>query len=79
MAFQAMRPPNAVTNVANPGWQPNNLDSNAPSTFLYTPEAWEPPTSTGAPNETVSGFYRWTRMGFRGVGFGGTEPHGSAI
>ena len=51
------------------GWRPNFPDQG-PTTINYIPYQFEPPTSTGAPQEDFFGHYRWTRGGIRGVDFG---------
>lgn len=61
---------------ANQGWQPNQPTVAAPTTFTYTPDAWEPPTLLGTmtPDPTpVKGYYRWTRGLNKGVDFNGKE------
>ena len=59
---------------ANPGWQPNSPSSAAPVTYNYSPDAWEPPTPSGAPSELVpAGRFRWTRGFLAGRDFGGPE------
>ncbi|MBX3359137.1 MAG: prepilin-type N-terminal cleavage/methylation domain-containing protein [Phycisphaeraceae bacterium] len=61
------------TGDANPGWHPVTPDSPAPTRYLYTPGPGEPPTFTGASSEIVTGYYRWTRRGLRGVDYAGGE------
>jgi type II secretory pathway pseudopilin PulG len=58
---------------ANPGWQPNNPSNPSPTVFGYQPQAWEPPTVSGQPAEVVTGHYRWTRGGIKGIDYGGPE------
>jgi prepilin-type N-terminal cleavage/methylation domain-containing protein len=62
------------TKDSNRGWSPtapNNL--NAYTQYTYWPTASEPPTLSGQPADMVSGMFRWTRAGLRGVDFGGGE------
>ncbi len=64
---------------ANPGGHPNTA---ATTQFTYQPNAWEPPTMSGAPAEVVIGRFRWTRgcpanaptNMLAGRDFGGPEP-----
>lgn len=63
----------SATRVANRGWHPWFPESPDPVTFPYRPDIWEPPTSTGEVEETVTGYYRWTRGGLRGIDFGAEE------
>jgi prepilin-type N-terminal cleavage/methylation domain-containing protein len=71
---------NRKTIDANQGMQPNNPNSTAPTTMIYNPSAtpWQAPTSNGALQEVVVGYYRYTRGGLRGADFGGTEVRGNA-
>jgi prepilin-type N-terminal cleavage/methylation domain-containing protein len=62
-----------ITQETNPGWRPNEPASPDPSSFRYYPGAWQAPTTHGGTFESVSGHYRWTRGGLRGVDFGGRE------
>ena len=60
-----------VTDDANEGWNPNAPQSARPSTFQFVAgSAWEPQARIGS---IVTGYYRWTRGGLKGVDFGGTE------
>ena len=61
------------TRDANRGWQSSNQTSPAPPTYQYWPSPNEPATLSGAQADVVSGYFRWTRGGLRGVDFGGTE------
>lgn len=63
------------TGDANPGFQPNSPASAFPTQFNYTPQilGFEPPTRSGAPMEIVTGYYRWTRGGLKGIDYGGKE------
>jgi len=58
------------TSDSNPGWQPSN-PLVACTTFNYTPQDYEYPTTNGNASEVVKGYYRWTRGGLRGVDYGG--------
>ncbi|MFM9996417.1 MAG: hypothetical protein ACKVU4_11535 [Phycisphaerales bacterium] len=63
---------------SNPGWVPNSPSNGLASQFQYQPNAWDPPTTTGAPSELVNGRFRWTRgtttmHGVAGRDFGGRE------
>jgi prepilin-type N-terminal cleavage/methylation domain-containing protein len=68
-----------VTKRSNLGWQPNSPADPEPTYFTYAPEmndaryAWEPPTASGEPSDTLAGYYRWTRGGLKGIDFGGSE------
>lgn len=59
------------TGDANKGWNP--LDPSGPiwTVYFYAPMAKEPPTLSGAATEQVSGYYRWTRNGLKGIDYGG--------
>lgn len=59
----------------NDGWHPKAVTNADGMTFMYQPDVWEQPTSTGAVNEAARGYYRWTRGGNRGVDFNGAEIH----
>jgi len=68
-----------ATSDANPGWEPLQPEDPCPSSFLYSPQDWEPPvignTDIGGGSvDYVQGFYRWTRLGLKGLDFGGPEP-----
>jgi len=59
---------------ANRGFDPNVPSSNASPHFPYAPDtSWESPTRSGAAQEFVTGYTRWTRSGLRGRDFGGPE------
>jgi prepilin-type N-terminal cleavage/methylation domain-containing protein len=60
---------------ANPGAYPNMLNSSFPQIYYYTPSilGFEPPTRSGALQELVTGYFRWTRGGLKGVDYGGKE------
>jgi hypothetical protein len=57
------------TRDSGPGWQPN-APSAGPTTIVYVPFRYEPPTSNGAATESFVGRYRWTRSGLKGIDFG---------
>ncbi len=63
------------TKNGNQGFNPSTPNSPAPTSYAYAPElAWEPPCrNTQLTQETVLGYYRWTRGGLKGVDFGGGE------
>jgi len=65
------------TGDANKGWNPNNPTSlTATTQYFYKPiDNGDPPSRSGtAVGDLVTGYYRWTRWGVRGVDFGGQEP-----
>jgi prepilin-type N-terminal cleavage/methylation domain-containing protein len=62
-----------VTGDANRGWDPLAKSSPQPTTYTYYPAGNEPPTLSGQPADLVTGYFRWTRGGIRGVDFGGAE------
>jgi prepilin-type N-terminal cleavage/methylation domain-containing protein len=53
---------------SQPGWNPAN-PNGGPTTYQYWPTSFEPPTLSGAAADTVTGYFRWTRSGLRGVDF----------
>lgn len=57
------------TRDSGAGWQPN-APTAGPTTIVYAPFSYEPPTSTGAATESFVGRYRWTRGGLKGIDFG---------
>ncbi|MFM9997101.1 MAG: type II secretion system protein [Phycisphaerales bacterium] len=63
------------TGDANPGFDPWAPTSAAVTSYQYNPGllGYEPPTASGAPFDTVVGYYRWTRGGLRGVDYAATE------
>jgi len=64
------------TGDGNKGWDPMNPTSRtAVTSYLYYPWPSEPKTLSGAPSQTVQGYYRWTRKGIKGVDFGGGEVY----
>lgn len=64
---------------ANPGWRPGFPTETTPMIFTYVPDAWEPPTLSGAATDPVpAGRFRWTRgtateHGIAGRDFAGPE------
>ncbi|MCB9844594.1 MAG: prepilin-type N-terminal cleavage/methylation domain-containing protein [Phycisphaeraceae bacterium] len=63
------------TQFTNLGFVPNAPTRPIPSYFLYAPNSYgfEPPTLNGNVTERVTGHYRWTRGGLRGVDVDSTE------
>jgi prepilin-type N-terminal cleavage/methylation domain-containing protein len=61
------------TEKSNRGWLSSSPGTAAVTNYLYYPTPQEPKTLSGAPNEQVTGHFRWTRGGIRGVDFGGGE------
>jgi prepilin-type N-terminal cleavage/methylation domain-containing protein len=61
------------TEQSNRGWVSGAPNSTAVTNYLYYPSPHEPRTLSGSPSEQVTGHYRWTRAGIRGVDFGGGE------
>jgi prepilin-type N-terminal cleavage/methylation domain-containing protein len=61
------------TRDANKGWNPSTPDSSSPTVYTYWPTSAEPPTLSGAASDLVTGYFRWTRAGLKGVDFGGKE------
>ncbi len=57
----------------NPGWNPLAPNSTQATTYQYWPVGSDPGTLSGRPSDTVSGYYRWTRWGLRGIDFGARE------
>jgi prepilin-type N-terminal cleavage/methylation domain-containing protein len=58
---------------SNPGWQPTAPSSQFPTQYQYWPVGNDPPTLSGQPYDMVTGYYRWTRAGLKGVDYGGKE------
>jgi len=58
---------------SNPGWNPFSPNSQFPTSYQYWPVGSDPPTLSGQPYENVTGYYRWTRSGLKGVDYGGKE------
>lgn len=61
------------TSETNPGWQPNDPTSAAPTPVWYGWQPWEPPTISGTNQDYGIGHYRWTRGGLAGIDWGGAE------
>jgi len=61
------------TRDSNKGWNPNSPTSTAATVYQYMPTPMEPRTLSGAAADLVSGYYRWTRGGIRGIDYGGGE------
>jgi len=60
-----------LTDDANPGWNPRFPTSAQPTRYSFSAaSAWEPQARSPS---TVSGYYRWTRGGLKGIDYGGTE------
>lgn len=70
-------PGNTSFTECNRGMNPNS-PTGGPTPIAYTPQPWEPPTTTGAATENGWGYYRWTRSGLKGIDFGGSEVRGNA-
>jgi prepilin-type N-terminal cleavage/methylation domain-containing protein len=58
---------------SNPGWNPFSPNSPFATVYQYWPVGTDPPTLSGQPYDIVTGYYRWTRAGLKGVDFGGKE------
>lgn len=60
---------------ANDGFDPLNPVRAFGLTFTYTPERWEAPLLNGTfvGTDSMTGFYRWTREGLKGVDFDAPE------
>jgi prepilin-type N-terminal cleavage/methylation domain-containing protein len=63
------------TKEANQGFRPNQPWSPSPTVYRYNPSilGYEPPTRSGATSDLVTGHYRWTRGGLKGVDFDAAE------
>ncbi|MEQ9095283.1 MAG: type II secretion system protein [Phycisphaerales bacterium] len=60
-----------VTDDSNPGWMPNSPRSTSPTRYQFVGgSAWEPQARA---DSIVTGYYRWTRGGLKGIDYGGTE------
>ncbi len=74
---------NGKKDGANKGWDPTGKCGAGPyitskvTSFIYEPDpGFESPyllSKTGSPIIGMTGFYKWTRGGFRGIDFGGSE------
>jgi len=66
---------NYKTAEANQGFHPNSPRSTAATRYQYDPSIlrYEPPTRSGATRDLVTGYYRWTRGGLKGVDFDAAE------
>jgi len=64
-----------ITGDANQGFRPNLPTVETPTRYRYNPSilGFEPPTRTGDTFDIVTGYYRWTRGGLKGLDYGGTE------
>jgi len=64
-----------LTGDANRGADPNVLNSAFTILYFYNPSilGFEPPTRSGAVQEQVAAYFRWTRSGLKGVDYGGKE------
>ncbi|MCC6285189.1 MAG: prepilin-type N-terminal cleavage/methylation domain-containing protein [Phycisphaerales bacterium] len=64
-----------VSKDCNKGFTPNVPQSRSFTTMEYAPGilGFEPPTQTGRPTDIVTGYYRWTRGGLRGIDYGARE------
>jgi hypothetical protein len=64
-----------ITGNANQGCDPNQPYGIFPERYSYNPSilGFEPPTRSGAVSDMVTGYYRWTRMGLKGVDYAGKE------
>lgn len=74
MPYGAQRKGNAV----NPGWNPRNPTTAVAMTYAYlSPEVWEAPLRNGsyAGQDTVTGYFRYTRGGLKGTDVEAPEPH----
>jgi len=62
------------TRDSNKGWDPRYPTAiNTVTTYSYWPTAGEPRTVSGNASDPMTGYFRWTRKGLRGVDFGGGE------
>ena len=66
--------PGASASPAGRGCQPEGQRSSPTlGESLGSASCGEPRTLSGQPSETVTGYYRWTRRGIKGVDYGGGE------
>jgi prepilin-type N-terminal cleavage/methylation domain-containing protein len=61
-----------LTRDSNLGWNPVS-PNGGPTVYTYQPHPHEPRTLSGNISDMVTGHFRWTRGGLRGVDFGGGE------
>ncbi len=63
------------TGDANEGFRPMQPGSRAPTRYRYDPSIlnYEPETRSGESFDIVTGFYRWTRGGLKGVDYSANE------
>jgi hypothetical protein len=64
-----------VSKDCNKGFTPNVPQSRSFTIMEYAPGilGFEPPTQSGRPTDVVTGYYRWTRGGLRGIDYGARE------
>jgi prepilin-type N-terminal cleavage/methylation domain-containing protein len=63
-----------ATRDANIGWNPTSPKAARATIYSYIPRPWEPPTiDPNRPSDRVTGYYRWTRGGLKGVDFEANE------
>ena len=60
------------TSESNPGFQPNNPTSSQPTTFWHVVDP-QIGTMIDPAGDRVTGWYKWTRGGLRGIDFAGKE------
>jgi prepilin-type N-terminal cleavage/methylation domain-containing protein len=63
---------NRQTSDSNPGFQPNNPTSEQPTTFWHVVDP-QIGTMIDPAGDRVTGWYKWTRGGLRGIDFAGKE------
>ncbi|MFG0327703.1 MAG: type II secretion system protein [Phycisphaerales bacterium JB037] len=70
----------SATKDSNRGWEPASKTSRSPHRFSYAPSLWEPPLRDGSwpdlggsGGDPVFGWYRYTRLGLKGIDFGARE------
>lgn len=61
------------TGDADKGWNPMEPSGAFWTVYSYRPMSIEPPTLSGAVSDQVTGYYRWTRNGLRGIDYGGKQ------
>jgi prepilin-type N-terminal cleavage/methylation domain-containing protein len=63
------------TKEANEGFMPNSPQVRRATLYQYNPSIlnYEPPTRSGNVADLVTGYYRWTRGGLKGVDFEAAE------